>query len=628
MKNWVYLLFMFLFCACQNSDDMLIGDSDSDGQTTSVTVNYDLPEAPQSRADGDPTATARTYTYYGNGVKVNRIWYGVYNTSATDKSLFKEGEIVLPENNPTSSLSGRFVIEGLPIGDTFDFVFWAYNDQSGYTINTSDGTVSMNYSAASAANTEGTTYAGATCNDENRDAFFNNKLAQTITRGYDMRVLLYRPFAQLNILTDDMPDNNTAQYKVTLGANGGGNAFYDKLNLRTGHAESTSPTTLSFLPANVSDSTYVINGKSYKTVSMNYILMDGEQSESDPTYIDSGNKYKQLYNVQLYMVKGSESHWLLGSSETGLTGVPFKRNYRTNIYGSLITTSGSCNYEIVTSFNQPDLTGSNTAATYSELTALLNGTQSMETYTITLTGSIDLEAPITIGNGYTGKNVTIDLCGNDICAKMDGINVDKDFNSAPLISLNNKDVTLTIMDSSTDGNGNLGVGRVDYVIGVKQGNLEIKGGNFMGKKGAVIWLNKPENGSYADGTASPKIHIYDGYFSATEKETVNGVEVYRLLDFDLQVPGGVNTTDSSGNSVSGWDKNNVCNFIVYGGKFQSFDPSNCKVNGYATWNFLPRSSTETQSVADNKTDSSYESISLSDLTNRWVVQKKTSSSSN
>ena len=94
--------------------------------------------------------------------------------------------------------------------------------------------------------------------------------------------------------------------------------------------------------------------------------------------------------------------------------------------------------------------------------------------------------------------------------------------------------------------------------------------------------------------------------------------VYRLLDFDLQVPSGVDD----------WTANNVRNFVVYGGEFKVYDPSSAVVNGGGNWNFLP-SKRSGQSVADNKvsgnTDGdndqdSYEST-LDGSTGRYKVTK-------
>lgn len=582
MKQLIYLVSLVLFCACQNTEDLLDNDNGSDGQSAAVTVDFTLPDGLQSRA-----ATRA----YGDGLTVERIHWAVYKSSGLENSspgtLVKDSIVALPSGQ--SVLSGKFIIDKLPIGETLDFVFWADNSQSGYTFNKTSGTVSMNYSSA-------------TCNDEKRDAFFRSERNVTITKGLDLSVVLRRPFAQLNILTDDLPVGDENTYSVELGSG----TFYDRLNLLTGHAESNAGAqTVTFQAAEASAETMVIGEKTYSVVSMNYLLVDGNQDTP-------GSDNSELHLVT-FLKNGSS---LLGVNGDGLTGVPFRRNYRTNIYGSLLTTDGSANYLIVPDFYEPDLGLETLIANEIELKEFLskNRDVSVET-TILLSSNIELTEPLDI---TTSGNIKIDLRGNTLSANIIAVGENK-FNDKPVITLNNKDAILTIVDSSTpaDGNyGNIGNGYADYAIGVKQGTLIMDGADCHGKYGCVKWLKKPDDqGTYTE-TSSPSVSILKGTFSAAEM--TDGV--YRLLDFDLQVPRG----------VKDWTNNNVRNFIVYGGEFKVYDPSSAVVNGYKSWNFLP-SKRSGQSVADNQAsgneendnnqDERYTSM-LDEDTSRYKVTKK------
>lgn len=587
MKQLIFLVSLILFCACQNTEDLLYNDNGSDGQNTAVTIDFTLPDGLQSRL-----ATRA----YGDGMTIGRIHWAVYKSNGSDSStpgaLIKDSIVNLPSGQ--SVLSGKFIIDKLPIGETLDFVFWAENENSGYTFNVNEGTVSMNYN-------------DATCNDEKRDAFFRSERGVKITKGMDFSVVLRRPFAQLNILTDDLPEGDDNMYSVELG-NG---TFYDRLNLLTGRAESNSgASTVTFKANKASSETMKIGegdkAKTYTVVSMNYLLVDGFQDEHE-------KDEPKLYLVNF--LKNGNS--LLGVSGKGLENVPFRRNYRTNIYGSLLTTDGSANYLIVPNFYEPDLGLETLIASEEELrTFLSKETDVTAQTTILLASNIELAEPLDIN---TAGNVKIDLRGNTLSAKIDAVGTS--FNNKPVITLNNKNAILTITDSSTptDGDyGNIGNGYADYAIGVREGTLILDGGDFHGKYGCVKWLKKPdESGLYTESDVSPTVHILKGTFSAAEMKD----GVYRLLDFDLQVPGSIT-------GAGAWTANNVRNFIVYGGEFKAYDPSNAVVEGWSSWNFLPSKRTDAQqSVSDNDKDNvtdgqdgSYLST-LDESTGRYKVTK-------
>lgn len=561
MKQLIYLVPLVMFCACQNTEDLL--DNGSDGQSTAVTVDLTLPDGLQSRA------ASRAY---GDGMTVDHIKWAVYKSSNnnTPGTLIKSGTYEM-KTSGEGKMDSRFIIEGLTVGVSCDFVFWAQNKESGYSFDEQTATVNMNYAKSDS-------WKGATCNDENRDAFFCSKKNVTIEKGQEVTAVLYRPFAQLNILTDDLPADDQTLYWVQMGSG----TFYDKLNLLDGTAVS-STSTPTFLAATASGEKRIINNKEYTIISMNYILMPGQLSDDDPSYIDKNDSYKQLYSVQLFAGNdGDMSRPLLRTQKSatgdlvGLQSVPFKRNYRTNIYGSLLTSNVSVHYIIQPGFNDDDLVGT-TASTADELKSLVTNAETKTL--ITLMSDIKLESQWEISNGSaTERDITIDLNGYDIIENGESNETSYWGSNMSLIKLNDSNVTLTITDTEA-GDGNVGSGLAEYAVSVQKGNLIIKGGDFKGYKGCVKWLNE-------DGrTTSPRVSIYNGMFSAVEM--VDGK--YRLLDID-----------------SRWSSaNNISNFIVYGGSFNNYDPTKAVVEQYSSWNFLPRKSNVLQAVGDLSEDTDY-----------------------
>ena len=588
MKQLIFLVSLVLFCACQKTEDLL--DNGSDGQSTAVTVDLTLPDGLQSRA-----ATRA----YGDGMTVRHIKWAVYRSStsggSTPGNLFKSG-IYEMKTEDVGKMDSRFIIEGLTTGETYDFVFWAENKNSGYTFNAESATVSMNY----AANNDNS-WKGATCNDENRDAFFCSKRNVKIVKGQEVTAVLYRPFAQLNILTDDLPENDNSTYWVQMGSG----TFYDNLNLLDGTATS-SVSTPTFLAAAASSEKMTINNKMYTVISMNYLLMPGILSDNDPSYKDETDTYKQLYSVQLFAGNDDDmTRPLLGTQTSatgdliGLRNVPFKRNYRTNIYGSLLTSNVSVHYTIQPGFNKDDLIGA-TATTAEELKKLVADAE--DGTLITLMSNIELDAQWEIAGLTTAKNITIDLNGYDIKGVAESNSEGRWGDNSSLIKLNDSNVTLTIEDNGA-GNGNVGLGLTEYAVLVQNGNLIINGGDFKGYKGCVKWLDDDRR----DEDKSPKVYIYGGMFSAVETDN----NAYRLLDID-----------------SRWEDNNhVTNFIVYGGKFENYDPSKALTSGFSPteWNFLPRSGDESQAVGDRGSTYKTDYIVISDeQTKNYTVSKSDS----
>ncbi|MBR5248966.1 MAG: hypothetical protein IKV28_00055, partial [Bacteroidales bacterium] len=167
---------------------------------------------------------------------------------------------------------------------------------------------------------------GAVSNAENRDAFFKYHTF-TVTGAQTETIELKRPFAQLNIGTADYAASTSAGYTPTKSAVTVKNV-YSTLNLATGEVDGSTVATFGL--ANIKkDETFPVAGNQY--LAMNYLLVASTKSlvEVEFTYTDGSNAKTRT----------------VGS-------VPVQRNYRTNLYGNLLTSNVGINVTI-----EPDYEG-------------------------------------------------------------------------------------------------------------------------------------------------------------------------------------------------------------------------------------------------------------------------------
>ena len=318
--------------------------------------------------------------------------------------------------------------------------------------------------------------------------------------------------AQLNIGTNDLAAAKAAGFdaktvKVTV-------PTYKSLNLVTGAVEAGDPVAVSFgegaLPTG---ETFPKAGYDY--LSMNYLLMSAD---------------KQLVDLE-FTVKAAD-----GSTRTlPLSAVPVQRNYRTNIYGSLLTNSVNINVEIVPAFEEPDYEMDDVARVVAALSA---------------GHSVKLDKDLT-----PGKTMAIDL--------KDGASVTLDLNGH------------TIANTTDVWNGN------DWsLISVRgNGTLSIKGGTLKAKENDCFAMD------VFDKTAN--LIIEDGKYIG------NAHTVY-VYEGNLKIKGGefsIQQLSSQGNyefTINCYDssyKSGIATVEISGGKFLKFNPGDNRAEGNGT-NFL------------------------------------------
>ncbi|MBR5003097.1 MAG: hypothetical protein IKY13_06265, partial [Bacteroidaceae bacterium] len=384
-KNLFFSLFatmvLLLTTACQKENDFL-----GNGEAT-ISFEISTPQmATRAFSDG-ATATQLQYAVYdANNARIERI------------------------APATTTINGSTQVNiQLAAGKTYNVLFWAANENAPYTIDFKN--LQMNVS-----------YTGAVSNDERRDAFYCY-YEVTADRTKTEKVTLRRPFAQLNIGTNDLNKlDGVSAEKTSVKVD-----VYSALNLVDGNivAESLIEDQLFALNTRPVDTVAAVGEfpvAGYDYLAMNYLLV-GDQKVVDVEFSYGDNN---------------------GVKTCTFTNIPVKANHRTNIYGSLLTNYIGFDVEIEdefgdesenievwdgTSVTEPDYDGEtdtytvSTGAELAWLAELVNGTttraagNSLEGVTIELTQDVDLGGnewtPIGVGENtpfkgeFDGKGFTI-----------------------------------------------------------------------------------------------------------------------------------------------------------------------------------------------------------------------------
>ena len=368
-----------LFSTVAMSALMLMATSCADDQTSDLKAGAESTVTITAQLPGDMGTRA-----FADGTKATELHYAVYEKGTTIRlAVCKKADGTKGQLEGTATMTGLQTTISLQLttGKEYDFVFWA--DAPGdnvYTFNSENQTVTVNY-------------ANAENNTDNLDAFFGQKKELKVSGNMSISQELRRPFAQINIGTDDFDAAAAAGYTVsesTIGV-----ATYKTLNLLSG--EVSDPVTATFVkkPIPTEDSKFSVNSKDYKYLSMSYVLVP-----KDKETVDIAFDYTLTNRT--------------------FTNVPVQRNYRTNIYGSLLTNTANFNVVIAPGFNDPDYNHNViTASTQTELATAAQTPNAViklkesTTYTlpatvaegVTFSGDETTVISIPQAIGYTGKTI-------------------------------------------------------------------------------------------------------------------------------------------------------------------------------------------------------------------------------
>lgn len=454
------------------------------GDEGTVTFTAQLPSEMGTRA-------------FADGLTAKHLQYAVYEAGqSTPLKVFGDETTVVGEAEMVNLK--KSVTLKLTSGKSYDVIFWAdATTDSPYTFNPASQEVSVDYSKVNN-------------NSDNCDAFFKKETI-TVSGNQSVDVKLTRPFAQVNIGTDDFDAAKASGLEVTQ-TEVVAKAFAT-LNLATGEVadEADRTFTMKAIPT-ASDGEFPVAG-GYKYLSMDYLLVGADKATVDVVFNYGGPQNRTFTNV------------------------PVQRNYRTNIYGSLLTNTTDFNVVIEPAF----------ATTNYNLGALYTASQIGGA--VTLSDNVDFDRTIAV---QPGKTMSVNLNGKTVKNTTDLWENPSVPNSWSLFSVRGTDSKLTL-----SGDGEVIAKANDcYAVDVQDGgHLVIEGGHYNGNIHAV-YVQK--------GTAE----IKGGTFEVQQKYSAEDPDEYVLNCYDA-------------NYINGTAK-----IIVSGGTFIGFNPGNCKAEDKNGTNFL------------------------------------------
>ena len=287
---------------------------------------------------------------FSDGTTATQLQYAVYDAN---------NERITRIAPATTTINGSTQVNiQLAAGKTYKVLFWAANEDAPYTIDFENLKMNVNYT-------------GAVSNDERRDAFYCY-YEVTADRTKTENVTLTRPFAQLNIGTNDFDKlDGVSAEKTSVKVD-----VFSTLNFVDGSVEGQKDDQLFALNAIPSaNEKFPVDGYDY--LAMNYLLV---------------GMNKKVVDVEFSY--GNES-----KTETRtFTGIPVMANYRTNIYGALLTNNIGFDVEIEEDF-------ANTPEDDLNVAAQIGGTYTL-TEDIILTEALNVTAEFTLD--LNGHNIYID----------------------------------------------------------------------------------------------------------------------------------------------------------------------------------------------------------------------------
>ena len=471
------------------------------GDEGTVTFTAQLPSEMGTRA-------------FADGLTAKHLQYAVYEAGqSTPLKVFGDETTVVGEAEMVNLK--KSVTLKLTSGKSYDVIFWAdATTDSPYTFNPASQEVSVDYSKVNN-------------NSDNCDAFFKKETI-TVSGNQSVDVKLTRPFAQVNIGTDDFDAAKASGLEVTQ-TEVVAKAFAT-LNLATGKVsdEADRTFTMKAIPT-ASDGEFPVAG-GYKYLSMDYLLVGADKATVDVAFNYGGPQSRTFTNV------------------------PVQRNYRTNIYGSLLTNTTDFNVVIEPAF----------ATTNYNLGALYTASQIGGA--VTLSDNVDFDRTIAV---QPGETMSVNLNGKTVKNTTDLWENPSVPNSWSLFSVRGTDSKLTL-----SGDGDVIAKANDcYAIDVQGGgHLVIEGGHYNGNIHAVY---------VTEGVAE----IKGGTFEVQQKYP----DAEKADEFVL------NCLDEN-------YKNGTAKIIVTGGTFIGFNPGDCKAEGNGT-NFVAPgyASIANGTVADGRT---------------------------
>ena len=473
-----------------SSDDIV-----PQGGEATVILTAKLPDGLQTRAfaDGKTAKHLQMVVMQAEGDRPYGDNLSVFDSGDVYTAEFQNGKLYTEV--PVKLVSGK----------RYAVICWADagEEKSPYDFNTTTHTVTANY-------------ANRTTSDETLDAFYACT-AFTVEADGTQTIELRRPFAQLNIGTDDLQTAVDAGFTATTAEVTV--PVYTEFNLVDGEVSNPEVRTFTAAALPTDEQFPASAGEGYQYLAMNYVLTSADKTLADEVKLK---------------VSGTGA----APIERTFNTVPLQRNYRTNIYGSLLT--NEVDVHVVIEPNFDDFYNYTVATTADELAANLSAGKD-----VLVTSSFAPNKMMTVSGG---NNVTLNLGGKSLVNTEQIADLTTEPKTIAMLSVTGG-TTLTI-----NGNGTMKMKEEDcYLINVKDGShLIIEDGNFSGCTSTV---------QVQEGT----LEINGGTFDLVTKYQGKSTFLLNCIDSNY--------------------KNGTAKIIVRGGKFIGFNPADNAAEGPHT-NFV------------------------------------------
>lgn len=463
---------LLLLSACSSDDEL----SQGNGNEALVSFNVELSGGMQNKAISDGT-TAKNLTVH----------------------VFDENGTYLSELDKTVELNEKkkSVSINLVKGKTYSFLFWASvnKENSPYSFGVDGKTITVDYNDAKA-------------NDESRDAFLGVVKNKAVEASFEENVTLKRPFAQINFLTDDIAD--AGKNGLTIDENTHSSITLSKvattLNPFTNTVGGFTEAEVIFGEAAIPALSETVtmgsapDAKTYNYLGTAYFLVPAEGENPN------ARKDQAMLNSATLKIKDINGEGLK------VENVPVQWNYRTNIYGSLLTATGNFNVTIV-----PDYDGShNQEVKTKQVTTVDQVDEAIQsgatevivteapkkdaTITIPKVFEQDNETAVSISIPATTAAITIEEDTQEVQSAPKEVTITAPTTSNLTINLPNSTVTLngesytTVTATTADNTLIIPEGVKVENLTVNRGNVEIYGdlavkvAKGSGYKGTIIYF--------------------------------------------------------------------------------------------------------------------------------------------
>lgn len=581
MKKFIFsaiaAIGLLLSPSCSDENEALSGS----GNEALVSFSVNLADGIQTKAD--PTTT----TTLGNGRKAKNLVVDVFELNTTTSKYERIDGLRQKYDDAFDNSLTKTVNFNLVKGKTYRLIFWA---QAQSVVNPPNSPYKISDLSKITVD-----YSAEITNDEDRDAFLYVTDPITVSGNFTKSVEMTRPFAQLNYLIDKeeydaavLAGMDIKKAKVTVAKVA--KTLYPLKNTVADFEENKTfevtpiPTDFDATPLTGEDhlnlpkagrSSTSNDMQDYYYLASKYFLVAAGNEAAN-----SALEQATLATTSFKLVNSSDQE--IADYEFKVPAVPVRRNYRTNIYGNLITSQGNFTVTIQPGFleniNRPQ--SSETVDDKSEIAAAIarGATTIVASENFTLSTDNSNPTKITVPQNYTEqtKDVELTFDFSKVAGNTTAIEItynDEDTGEAPknvnvvatgkvIINLEDSHVTLngnTVDNTGTYQEVTASTSSTTLVVpnGVTVEKLIVKAGNVRIEKGGKV--TNIERHDEADATIPTYVTIVTGgvlsnipddpniiitYEDATEgKVVLNGVYSFNTVKEAVAYAASKNISD-------------------------------------------------------------------------------------